>query len=126
MKKIIFIALLLISVQSFAQNKVYSLRDTISGGTDTTYIYLDGEYNNVSLVIANTTGTPTLTGKVNYADNNAWYTCYVTTNYGTSAASLALAGAEGTIYQFVDQAIRRIKLYISGGTLRFELKATRR
>lgn len=126
MKKIIFIALLLISVQSFAQSKVYSLRDTISGGTDTTYIYLDGEYNNVSLVITDITGTPTLTGKVNYANNTTWYTCYVFTNYGTSAASLALAGAEGTIYNFCDQAIRRIKLYISGGTLIYELKATHR
>ena len=126
MKKIILFVLLLISIQSFAQTKVYSVRDTISAGTDTTYIYLNGEYNNVSLVIADTTGAPTLTAKVNYASNTAWYTAYVTTNYGTSAASLALAGAEGTIYQFLDQAINRIKLYISGGTLIYEIKATQR
>ena len=126
MKKIILFVLLLISVQAFSQSKVYSKRDTISAGTDTTYIYLEGDYDNVSLVITDTTGTPTLTGKVNYANNTAWYTAYVFTNYGTSAASLALAGAEGTIYQFCDQAIRRLKLYISGGTLIYELKATRR
>ena len=126
MKKIILFVLLFISVQGFSQSKVYSLRDTISAGTDTTYIYLNGEYDNASLVITDTTGTPTLTAKVNYANNTTWYTCYVYTNYNSTPVSLALAGAEGTIYNFLDKAIRKIKLYISGGTLIYELKASQR
>lgn len=124
MKKLIFIiTLFLICSSADAQNRVYSVRDTISGGTDTTYIYLNGIYDNVTMVIADTTGTPTLTAKVNYGTDNNWYTAYVFTNYNTTAVSMALATAEGNIYSFLDRAIRRIKLYISGGTLIFELKA---
>lgn len=126
MKKIILFVLLLISVQTFAQSKVYSKRDTISAGTDTTYINLNGEYDNAILVIGTTTGSPTITAKVNFADTTHWYTAYVTTNYNTTGVSFALAGSDGTIYQFLDRSIRRIKLYISGGTLQYEFKATRR
>lgn len=124
MKKLILIAaLLFIFMNAEAQHRVYSVRDTISGGTDTTYIYLNGIYENATMVIADTTGTPTLTAKVNYGTDNNWYTAYVYTNYNTTAVSLALATAEGNIYQFLDRAIRAIKLYISGGTMIFEFKA---
>lgn len=126
MKKIIFLAaLLLIAIQANAQSRVYYLRDIISGGTDTTTIALDGVYDNVTMVISDTTGTPTLNGKVQYATDSTWYNAYVFTNYGTSAANLSLATAEGNIYQFCDKAIRKLKLYITGGTLTFELKANR-
>lgn len=126
MKKILLATalLLIMTVQAFPQARVYSTLDTISGATDTTYIKLNGLYGNVTMVIADTTGTPTLNAKVNYGtDSTAWYNAYVFTNYGTSAANLSLAPSEGTIYIFADQAIRWLKLYITGGTLRYELKA---
>lgn len=125
MKLILLIALMFISCSVFAQSETYSKRDVISGGTDTTYIKLNGVYENVTMVIADTTGTPTLTAKVNYGTDSTWYTAYVYTNYNTTAVSMALATPEGNIYSFLDKAIRKLKLYISGGTLTFELKAKR-
>lgn len=125
MKLTLLIALILISCNVFAQSETYSTRDVISDGTDTTYIKLNGQYENVTMVIADTTGTPTLTAKVNYGTDSTWYTAYVYTNYNTTAVSLALATPEGNIYSFLDKAIRKLKLYISGGTLTFELKAKR-
>lgn len=125
MKKLILVSLLLISCEAFCQSRTYATRDVISAGTDTTYILLGGQYENVTITIADTTGTPTLTAKVNYGTDTTWYTAYVYTNYNTTAVSLALATPEGNIYSFLDKAIRKLKLYISGGTLTFELKANR-
>lgn len=125
MKTIFLIAALFIVSNVFAQSRVYKTRDVISAGTDTTYIYLNGTYEDVTMVIADTTGTPTLTAKVNYGTDTTWYNAYVFTNFNTTAVNLALATPEGNIYQFLDKAIRMIKLYISGGTLTFELKANR-
>ena len=127
MKKVIcsiFFLLALVGISN-AQDRVYIYRDVITAGSDTAFIDLDGLYDNVTMIIADTTGTPTLTAKVNYATDTTWFNAYVFTNFNTTAVNLALAPSEGTFYSFLDKAIRRLKLYINGGTLTYELKGNR-